>query len=106
MKRRRFLSLLGIGAALPVTGLLAAVSTGDPGRCSCAGQSFWDGPCDWCREHYGPQGYRGATVESYADYTNFSQFSIENSIDSMVTRAAEELGRAHGLRIANLVRVG
>jgi hypothetical protein len=111
MNRRKFLSWLGVGSAAVAVAPYALLN-GEPvyvAGCSCAGQSFWDGRCEYCNIHKmecGCDRSKGCTcpVLTFTDYRNFSSFAIASSIDSMVSQSAAELGHQAGLSLRQLHR--
>ena len=65
--------------------------------CSCAGRSFWEGPCEWCTAH--------PKVREPLDYEEMHRqvrFAVRAAIDEVVCQAARELGYSAGLMVAGL----
>lgn len=96
MDRRGFLKKLGTGIAV------AAVCT-DPWCGSIAGNAIvpHEEICGLQHVVSIPE-----TLGDYYDYTNFSSFAVQESIDDMTKNAAAELGRQAGISMkAMLERV-
>lgn len=113
LNRRKFFKWLGVGTAVAavapsvltsmepaVTGnvLVAQAIHGMQLSCSCASDSFWDGPCEYCQRQPKVTSYN-----EYVDYANFSSFAIANSIDEAVNDVAIELAYRQKVLLNELV---
>jgi hypothetical protein len=100
MNRRKFLKWLGVGTAAAVVAPSAIAECTDPWCGSIAGEGII--PHDELHSWNATTYYNTMGLDTYNDYSSFSQFAIESSIDQVVQNAAKELGAAAGRDISAL----
>ena len=104
MNRRRFLSMLGIGAAAIVAAPLVSSQANHavPTQANHVLTDRVDPWSNYTEPAWDTQPIK-ATIGEYADYANFSEMSIAAAMDESVDNIARELAESMGRKLDRVI---